>query len=101
MAEPTLTLSMMDQYLSGVSKEIRVALRYDPALGQSMNNYEQAIEQLKLEINGFALRRLGISEGPEIGRILKEIRWAWLEQKIHTPAEEKQLMLQLTEQRRK
>ncbi|WP_434511922.1 CBS domain-containing protein [Desulfitobacterium sp. AusDCA] len=101
LAEPTLTLSMMDQYLSGVSKEIRVALRYDPALEQSMNNYEQAVEQLKLEINGFALRKLGISEGPEIGRILKEIRWAWLEQKIHTPAEEKQLMLQLTEQRRK
>lgn len=81
--------------------EIRVALRYDSLIEQAMINYEEAVAKLKLEVNGFALRKLGISEGPEIGRILKEIRWAWLEQRIHTSAEEKDLMLQLVEQRRK
>lgn len=99
--EPALTLSKMDEYLAGVSLEIKAALRYDPLIEQAMTHYEEAVAKLKLEVNGFTLRKLGISEGPEIGRILKEIRWAWLEQRIHTSAEEKELMLQLVEQRRK
>ncbi|HVJ48382.1 CBS domain-containing protein [Desulfitobacterium sp.] len=100
-AEPTLTLSFLDQYLTGVSQDIRTALRLDPVLNGVVSNYEKLVAKLKLGVDGYELKRFGISEGPEIGRLLKEIRRAWLEQRIHTSAEEKEFMLQLVEQRRK
>lgn len=100
-ARPSLTLAVLDQQLLGVSQEIRRTLSLDPAFKRAVSNYEGAVAQLKLGVNGKELQQLGIPKGPEIGRALKEVRLAWLEQRIHTSVEEKEFVLHLVEQRRK
>lgn len=100
-AEPFLTLTFLDHQLAGVSREIRSALRLDSVLAKAISQYEEAVAKLKIGVDGYVLQKLGISEGPEIGKILKEIRIAWLEQRIHTSEEEKEFMLHLVGQRGK
>lgn len=98
--QPSLTMEVLDQQLTGVSREIRNVLRLDTVYQKAISNYEAAAAQLKLTVNGKALQKLGVSKGPEIGNILRKVRLAWLEQRIKTPEEENEFVLRLVEQRR-
>jgi tRNA nucleotidyltransferase (CCA-adding enzyme) len=97
----TLTLAVLDELLQGVSREIKTVLKLDPVLKSAIANYEMAVAQLKLGVNGKMLQQLGIPRGPEIGEVLKEVRLAWLENRISTDVEEKEFVLQQVVQRRK
>jgi tRNA nucleotidyltransferase (CCA-adding enzyme) len=63
------------------------------SLKRPIEDYRKALNQMKLSFDGADLIRLGVKEGPEVGRILREIRYAWLEGKIHSPEEERELVL--------
>ncbi|MPN40850.1 hypothetical protein SDC9_188390 [bioreactor metagenome] len=93
-------MEVLDQQLTGVSREIRNVLRLDSVYQKAVSNYEAAAAQIKLRINGKALQKLGVPKGPEIGNILRKVRLAWLEQRIKTSDEENEFVLRLVEQRR-
>lgn len=57
-----------------------------------IDNYRQLHNRMQMESTGKALIELGVEQGPEIGKVLKEIRNQWLTGKIKTTAEEKDFL---------
>lgn len=62
-----------------------------------INRYLQIRQNITMEINGNRLIDMGFEEGPEIGKILKDIRRKWLTGQIKTTAEEKKYLQRLIE----
>jgi tRNA nucleotidyltransferase (CCA-adding enzyme) len=87
-SEYSSSLARLDHYLNGVPGWIVDVLLLEEGLHQPLEEYQEALKNFNSTIHGSDLKRLGVKEGPEIGRILKEIRLAWLTGTIHTPDEE-------------
>jgi len=94
-----LTLSEMDQLLSKVSKEVVLVLVRDERLNSRMTEYLEASNKINMSLDGKALIQMGIKEGPRIGEILDEVRLAWLQGRINTLEEEKDLVRQRVDAR--
>lgn len=83
-----LSLSTLDYYLINVPTMLLDVLALNEVLTRPIEDYLLAVARMELTLNGADLLHLGVKEGPEIGRILREIRFAWLDGKIHTSGEE-------------
>jgi tRNA nucleotidyltransferase (CCA-adding enzyme) len=82
----------LDAYLKGIPSLILEVLVLDKTLERPIGEYRQAVERIGQTLDGLELLKLGVKEGPEIGNILKEVRFAWLEGKIHNLDEEKEFV---------
>jgi len=89
-----LTLSEMDQLLTKVPKVVVMVLARDEQFGMQITQYLAASEKINTSLDGKALINMGVKEGPEIGDILDEVRMAWLQGRIHTLEEEKEIVRQ-------
>ncbi|MDR3289403.1 MAG: CBS domain-containing protein [Peptococcaceae bacterium] len=89
------SLSEMDRLLEKLPRwQVRL-LQAAPELKESVQTYERALDDLRMSVSGSRLLERGIKRGPKIGRLLREIREAWLEGKIRTPEEEEEYLLKL------
>ncbi len=57
-----------------------------------IDNYRKLHNGMHMESTGRGLIELGVKQGPEVGRILQEIKNQWLTGKIKTTAEEKEFL---------
>lgn len=89
------SLSRLDHYLEGLPTVIIDVLMLNERFQYPLKKYLEAVKGIKQTIDGMALLRLGVKEGPGIGRILKAVRLAWLEGKVHSEEEEKELVLRV------
>lgn len=92
-SEYSLRFRALDTILWGVPALLLDVLALKEELQRPIEEYRQAVEQMDLTLDGSDLLHLGVKEGPEVGRVLKEVRYAWLEGKIRTPEEEKEFVL--------
>ena len=74
-------------YLKTEDKEIRAVLE----------DYVVSWRWVKASVDGKMLKDMGVSIGPRIGDILDELKAAWIDQKITTPAEEIQYLKDILE----
>lgn len=88
-----LSFRTLDYYLMSVPTMLLDVLALHEVLKEPIEDYRKAVAQMELTLDGADLLYLGVKEGPEIGRILREIRLAWLDGKIRTPGEEKEFVL--------
>jgi tRNA nucleotidyltransferase (CCA-adding enzyme) len=91
--ENTQSLSALDSLLDSVPSLILDVLLLDEDLRPSIEGYRKAVEKIRNTLTGADLIHLGVKEGPEVGRILREIRFAWLKGIVHTPEEEREFVL--------
>jgi tRNA nucleotidyltransferase (CCA-adding enzyme) len=89
----SIPLRTLDEYLSSVPTMIIDVLLLNESLKRPIEDYRRALEQMKLSLDGADLICLGVKEGPEVGQTLREIRYAWLEGRIHSAEEERELVL--------
>ena len=75
--------------LSGVSEIVLDTMAAVLEFTGYITEYRNLKKSMNMEATGKKLREMGIEEGPEIGRILKEIRNEWLKGNIKSPADEK------------
>jgi tRNA nucleotidyltransferase (CCA-adding enzyme) len=61
-----------------------------------IEKYYQFFNNHKMTVRGTDLLALGIEEGPEIGRILRDIQLGWLTGKINNREEENNYIRQIT-----
>ena len=78
--------------LSGVSEAILDVLSMQQEFSEVIYDYRKLHKGLHMESTGKKLIELGVKEGPEIGKILKEIKNKWLMGNIKTIAEEKEYL---------
>lgn len=88
--EDKFSLAILDNYFFGVSSLFLDVLMLNEEFKRPIEVYRKALEQMQMTLNGTDLIEMGVKEGPEVGRILKEIRKAWLEGRIHTSVEERE-----------
>ncbi|MDP4159680.1 MAG: CBS domain-containing protein [Bacillota bacterium] len=84
-----LSLSEIDSLLNKVPKEVIMVLTRDQRFSKSLTEYLEASQKINMTLNGKTLIQMGVKEGPEIGKILDQVRRAWLQGRIHTLEEEK------------
>jgi tRNA nucleotidyltransferase (CCA-adding enzyme) len=60
-----------------------------------LNQYLTTWQHVRTVTNGVALRKMGIAPGPLYGRLLEALRSAWLDGKIGTYEQEKELLSEL------
>ncbi|TGE34286.1 CBS domain-containing protein [Desulfosporosinus sp. Sb-LF] len=89
-----VTVSVMDQLLIKVPKGILMVLARDEQINTRITEYLEARQKIRMSIDGKALIQMGVKEGPEIGKILDQVRLAWLNGKIHTSEEENAMVRQ-------
>lgn len=90
----SLSLSEIDVVLNKVPQEIIMVLARDDRYCKSIAEYQEARQKINMSLNGKALIQMGIKEGPEIGKILDQVRRAWLQGRIHNSEEEKVIVRQ-------
>ncbi len=90
LKEP-LTLSEMDRLLNKVPKGVVLVLAQDDRFNKLIRKCLEASQRIKMSLDGRALLQMGVQEGPEIGVILDRVRRAWLEGRISTIEEEKDM----------
>ncbi|AET66760.1 tRNA nucleotidyltransferase/poly(A) polymerase [Desulfosporosinus orientis DSM 765] len=87
----SLSLSEMDRLLTKAPKEVVFVLARDESYKHKISECLKAAQRINMSLDGKALIKMGVKQGPEIGKILDRVRMAWLEGKIST-TEEEQLM---------
>jgi tRNA nucleotidyltransferase (CCA-adding enzyme) len=72
------------------------AIASDPSMAQSyLQLFLTKLRYVSTSLNGEELKRLGISAGPEMGRILQALHGARLDGEVRTKADETKLALSL------
>lgn len=95
---PGLRPSQVDAILHGANDRILVSLwaaAQDETARGHIQQYAARLRHIAPVTNGAALKEMGLPPGPEYGKILDELRAAWLDDRIGTPAEEKNLLSEL------
>ena len=69
-----------------------LALEDQSAARKIVEGYLEHWRWVQPTVNGDGLRELGLAAGPAYGRILGALRAAWLDGKLHSAQEEKQLL---------
>lgn len=75
--------------LASVADAVLETLSKQEVFSAYIHDYRKLHKKLDMQSTGKKLIELGVEEGPEIGRILKQIRDEWLRGNIKTTAEEK------------
>lgn len=89
------SLSRLDHYLEGLPAVIMEVLVMNERFQDPLKKYQEAVKGIRQTVDGMALLRLGVKEGPRIGGILKVVRLAWLEGEVQSEEEEKELVLRI------
>lgn len=71
-------------------------LRKHADLQKLVEKYYETVNNLKMTVRGSDLLAMGIKEGPDIGRILRDIQLSWLTGKITNSEEERNYLRQIT-----
>ncbi|NLG50965.1 MAG: CBS domain-containing protein [Chloroflexi bacterium] len=93
---PSTIYHMLHPY----SREARFVLSVltdSPLVRKRLELYEGALSQVKLHIDGYFLKKLGVPPGPVYGEVLQRVHDALLDNQISTPEEEQQLARSLIE----
>lgn len=69
----------------------------EPAAQQAIARYLKEWRWVRPAVDGNRLRQMGLPPGPAYGRILNQLRDAWLDGEISDPEAEAELLLQLVE----
>ncbi len=69
----------------------------DPALQARLDRFAQEWRHVRPGTTGHDLRALGLPPGPHYAAILRALRAAWLEGRVHSTAQEAQLRAQLVQ----
>ncbi|HBP63043.1 MAG TPA: tRNA nucleotidyltransferase, partial [Desulfosporosinus sp.] len=89
-----LTLSEMDKLLNKVPKGVVMVLARDERFNKLIMECLEASQRINMSLDGKALLKMGVKEGPEIGEILDQVRMAWLEGRIGSIEEEQGIVRQ-------
>ncbi|MDQ7095843.1 CBS domain-containing protein [Desulfosporosinus sp. PR] len=92
-------LSELDQLLSKTPQNIITVLAQDERFQQRIRDCLDAEQRIHMTLDGNALLQMGLKQGPEIGKILEQVRAAWLEGRICTPEEEEKIARQWIDSR--
>jgi len=108
--ESTRTYAFLREALSGCRSLVEVdrllakepgwlveVLAADDEPASCLGEYLAALQGLRMRANGQVLLELGWQRGPEIGRVLRQVREAWLQGQIHSPEEEEVYLRHLRE----
>jgi tRNA nucleotidyltransferase (CCA-adding enzyme) len=101
LAEAGLEGSHLARKLEGYSEAaLRVACRLtaSPVVSRRLRSYLGELSQLTPALGGLDLLAMGVPEGPEIGRILRQLKKSRQDGKVATEAEERRLVMHLTGQ---
>ena len=90
----------LDQLLLKAPEGVIKVLAGDLRFSRIIAAFQDAEEKMQMTLDGKALLQMGLKPGPEIGRILNQVRKAWLEGRIGTAEEERELARQLIESKR-
>lgn len=85
----------VDEILAGYPNLLLEVLSRHDDLEPLIHDYHRLINEIKMSVSGAKILRLGVREGPEVGRILKVIRAAWLRGQIRNQAEEEEYIKML------
>ena len=99
LMEP-LSLGELDQLLNKIPKVIVTVLARDERFKLTITEYLEICQKINMSVDGKALIRMGVKEGPVIGEILNQVRMAWLQDQIHTLEEEQAIVRRLLSSRR-
>lgn len=91
------TLSQADDFLVQTPAWLIALLARETELQELLFAYEAALEKSRMNIDGNRLLALGVKPGPQIGKIIKSIRHAWLEGEIDSALGEEKLVRELME----
>jgi len=91
----------LDALLSGAPPIILDVLASQDEFASAVKRYIIALAGIDMKVTGSALIQAGLKEGPQIGKVLREIRNLWLQGKIKTSAEEEAYMQNILGQIRK
>ncbi len=78
--------------LSGIPVEIIDTLSTQQEFAAHIENYRKLHSGMHMESTGKVLIERGVKQGPEVGKILKEIKNHWLTGEIKSTAEEKEFL---------
>jgi len=95
LAAPELSPSAIYRLLQDYSPTsiMACAIASDSALlHQRLHLYLNKLRYIKTSLNGRALQQMGISPGPRLGEILRELHEARLDQRVSTRKEEEELV---------
>jgi tRNA nucleotidyltransferase (CCA-adding enzyme) len=81
-------LAAMDDIMRDTPYFLRDIVGAQKQFQTAMTKYETARARIHTRLKGLDLVRLGVEEGPRVGRLLRRIRQLWLEGAITTPEEE-------------
>jgi tRNA nucleotidyltransferase (CCA-adding enzyme) len=81
-------LCKLDELLASAPVLLLEVLAAHREFNSCLNRYMRIRQEITMEVNGNKLIDMGIKEGPEIGRILKDIRRKWLTGQIKTTGQE-------------
>ncbi|WP_407308427.1 CBS domain-containing protein [Desulfosporosinus sp. SB140] len=90
----TVTLNELDQLLIKTSQAVIWVLARDERFNQRIKDCLEAEQRIHMTLDGNALLQMGLKQGPEIGKILEQVRAAWLEGRINTSEEEEKIARQ-------
>jgi tRNA nucleotidyltransferase (CCA-adding enzyme) len=96
-ARPSQTVRLLEMHPEGALAACWLALDGSDAARQVLGDYLGRLRFVEPRVDGHALRALGLPPGPEFGRILAELRNAWLDGEISSEAEERRRLASLME----
>jgi tRNA nucleotidyltransferase (CCA-adding enzyme) len=98
--QETMTLSELDRLLTNAPDEVITVLARDERFNQRIRDCLEAERRIHMTLDGKALLKMGLKQGPEIGKILEHVRSAWIEGKICSVEEEIKIAQQWIESMR-
>ncbi len=87
--EPNIRDSLIDQLLHALNPSaLRAGQLAEPHTAHAIDRYLTVLRHIKPELNGNDLRRLGLTPGPRLGKLLAELRAAKLDGLAPTRSDE-------------
>ncbi|NMA68169.1 MAG: CBS domain-containing protein [Desulfitobacterium sp.] len=96
-ATSALPLKELDEIFWSAPPLLLDVFQLDDQWEKEILRYKERVENIQQSVNGTDLMAWGVKEGPEIGRMLKEIRTAWLEEKVKNKTQERAFVQKLLE----
>ncbi len=90
--QPSVVVALLDWVTPTALAILRVICDSDQA-GVTLDHYQSTWRHIVAELNGDALRALGLSPGPQFGQILRQLRTARLDGKVTSRAAEEALAI--------
>jgi len=94
---PSRRVRRLDPHPEAALLAAWIALADDAEARRSLDDYLGRLRFVHPRVDGEALRALGLPPGPLYGRLLTELREAWLDGEIQTESEERQRLNSLLE----